>query len=68
MRNLLILAVVGLITASSAGCFHRNACCGGGGGLFSWRPQQPQAQYVQYSDPCCGQQAVPCCPPQPCCP
>ncbi|MEX2112038.1 MAG: hypothetical protein WD845_02575, partial [Pirellulales bacterium] len=64
MRNLLFLAVLSLITASSAGCFHRNQCCGGGGsgGLFSWR-QQPQAQVMQYSDPCCGQQAVPCCPP-----
>jgi hypothetical protein len=64
MRKLLILSVLSLITAASAGCFHRNTACGG---LFGSTWAQPQPAMVQYANPCC--QPVQCCPqPVPCCP
>lgn len=73
MRKLFYLSLLLLLTASSTGCFHRNACCGGLGGLFSWRPQQPTPTTVQYTQPCCCQPVQcqpapvdPCC--NPCCP
>ncbi len=67
MRKLFYLSLLLLLTASSTGCFHRNACCGG---LFGWKPQRPTPTTVQYNQPCCCQPAPvdPCCNPNPCCP
>jgi hypothetical protein len=65
MRKLVILAILSLVTASSAGCFHRQ-CCGTGGGLFGWRAAQQQTAAYPCCDPCATPAPVmssPCCCP-----